>query len=842
MGLEEKVQALSATVDRYDKENEALEGDVAKTTVEREEEIVEKTAVLLEKAEKVFAHDEIGEAHKKALTKYIGELLDSKNTELAFLHSTTDWHLQTFVDEMLGELDGLIEEIEAPKKADERMQFVVDFEKEFPEFKVEDFLSTLDANSFRRGGDGYYLHALFSEVRAEYEKTKQQYDRYPGPQARTREAEAWKSLSGKIGTKRMAQLCAADNDSQYLAGKVSTFETYAPREEMLQVIDAAPKSAARVLAAINALAEKGFVISDRVGFARKFDEATSKKEISAWELNDITKIAQNDEHVLHLLKLQQSYDHCFRSVDDIAILARLGHIDVLSLDAPRFKKLTYLNYAQGTEVEKYNAFAGYRRLMKYTSVDELAKVAELLDKGMSIFFSGFVNFVLKAEHLLPGASLSQLAIRFKRADLLGAVEFRILSGSLSRATSWDDAFDIVKKVSKLTENKKKQDLKTLADVYPKLTDETLKNESAYYRELIVGLDQHYESGRFNKNDPDSVKTIDEAVAIVAEVWLDSQKIANTQSNRSRLRAIHPAVLALYEAQNPSVALVEEPQATPLGIRERTAPGTLDKVSDRSLAYLTERGLAILSNINGINLNELGMVSEVQNGIEYNRYLDGGTEVVRAIKLNPANAGFGVYHSRKRDENDTPMEKIPGTLVEATACMIEETTRRPTELLAVQGEVLEADFHPSHDGLLIIGKDGIPKIEHVEFIDGSMLGTDGVIDGKHKDRERFAELIAEKNLTVMQAPLFVKDGKPLPVSASGTSWYKRAFVTFLDGSAGFVESREPVDNKTFLKLLIDMSAKDAILLDTGYFDNYTDVNGNKKRSREFAPVQLYAKRR
>ncbi|MFA6917726.1 MAG: hypothetical protein WC285_02725 [Candidatus Gracilibacteria bacterium] len=787
-------------------------------------------------------------------------MLAKKTVELDRLTNKTDLNLQVLVDITLDEFDGFFEQIEEPKQAEKRIQFIRDFTAKFKGFELRKLIDLSDVENFRKGREGYYFYQIFVCIEKSYKYCLSKFE--GGPSSRPNElVESLKALNGVLGYRRIAKVISDDLEIIFLKDAMNRRGNRDRQTELAQVIDACPKQAISVLNVLDMFSKKGVKIVDPIDFAKKMRIIAGDKPTD-YRLDHLVMLARTQDEFLHLTGLYMEDPGLFNNANDLAILIEIGAIRVMDLTVSKLKELSSLNTFYFGDSGRFFRTSQYRKLLSVFSLKELCRAGKVLGWRLE----DFMTFSVMAGQLLPGSDLFALAKRFKQANLSTGPEFKGFAHELlSLSKSWDEAFRVSAKIKRVSKDtKKKQDVIALVEEYPAITDQTLIGNKGLYHSLVETFIYHEKAGCFSVEGPDDLKNAAEAIAIFADVCVRPEKTSNTEENRKRLSDIHPILLQIYDRKRVETGLSAKivppivkasPLAVPcLKIGQATPEvGIVEKARNRPAEYLVDRAVAGIFNENGVRLQMLGVpkIKEKNDIKYYEYYLDGEREIVRIVRMFDNKVAFNVYVSSDKSADnpkDTPMNKF-GAIFEATGSMV-EGDGKPTSLLIINGKGVNETIHPVHDGVLIIGKDGIPRIEHIESIDGRLLGLSGKIDGKYKDREKFAQKIAELKLTVMQASLFVNDGQVLPITTVGASWYKRAFVEFNDGSHGFVETRQAVDNKTFGQILVDAGIKDALLLDTGYYDRYRDVNGNvdmreervlngeRQVQKNFSPILLY----
>ena len=593
-----------------------------------------------------------------------------------------------------------------------------------------------------------------------------------------------------------------------------------------------------------------------------YEAAQGSVEVLRYALgSEFMKVAKSTADVKQIVTIySKNYD--IPNTADLTILMQLGSLSLNDINRETVKKLEPLNIAQldGDAVGENTRFSAYRSILTHGTLDELVACAKKLDKGLTSEFETFMFFCLEIAPLLKDQNILLLADRFKKEKFgISTDSLKIFSMPFKYAKNIDDAFTIAKTIRTFTAKFLKEDTaaRQMAILFPQIDNAYLSSDLATYSEFIYQIKRNCEKNTLSGTEENIAKMLNP----IADVWLKNPSlVSNTRSNRLRLEGIDPFFLEEFDKKRAAAGLSSSidpeplkekgPQAVPTKLEMGTVenPSIITKIQDRGAGYLVDRAAALADNISGIELKDLHRREEKKGEMTYVHYYEShGTEFIQEIHLPTDKAAFNVYYANEsglyaaETATDTPMQKIDGALFEATGCMVHKRGV-PTEVLIVNGDTKQPKIHPTHDGILIIGADGIPHIEHIESIDGQLLGTAQKVDAKYADRDLFTQKTADLKLTAMQAPLFLKDGKQLSVSTVGVPWLKRSFVKFKNGDYGFIESKQPVDQRTFVKVLVDAGAVDAIALDTGYYDRYVDANGERNIGRDFNPVMIYAKKR
>lgn len=618
-------------------------------------------------------------------------------------------------------------------------------------------------------------------------------------------------------------------------------------------------------------------LSEKIGFEEALNFVDRFAEAPGLALQIVAgNMGRNfrDEEVAAIIWLRREHPELKMGNLDLHILSQIG---VIALSNPDIEKLKQLEKVRLThsrwnrETEVHNT---YRKLFTYFSLEELAATGldvEGENGKKPSPFADFASLLMDVEHLLPETDLKAVAKRFQEERPQPSGYFK---HTYLLARNWEDVFRIGTKIKEVAQNAEveKIDFKRLAEEFPAIDDNTIVHFRNAFLLFAEDLKNFAEPKRIQWTEETRQKgraLKERGLRETAQVWLKNPgTLTNTVSNRNRLAQIDPVVLEVYDEMRKSRGLDnvvvgdagETIQPFELRIGEAKTLAWYEKIADRHPLYSARRALALVSNQSGISLGSLTRKTETLREITYEYYFHGEEEVVRTIRLYPSRATLGVDYlnlGNLGEVRDTPMSRMENILLETTGAMVDmeiiegtptgdRVELKAVEMLVFEGKPIQEKMHPHHDGVLILGRDGVPHIEDIERIDGTLLGLSGTIDGRYKQREQFAAAVAASQLTVMQSPLFVKDGKIYPVFGVGVPWMKRALVTYGDGSFGFVETRQPVDNRTFMKLLVDVGVKDAMPLDTGNYDHYKDINGKENIYREGMlsnnRIMLYARRK
>lgn len=845
--LADELRGIIAEVDGI---NELFQDGEPRLGIGRSEEVVQGLLSVdqaLSHCDDVFLSGEV----RQELLVYLKE----RTYEILASDEHPDWFVQTIVDDVISVVNGYLEFLADPASLSQRQEFFRSFEAAYPGCNVDGLVHPNDRPGFLRDSPVLMDVLQLLEPRltdASMTLSEFLWSRSRGLSIETALEMARKDfitrltrLAGRIGISRLKKFFLEDpnvdvkEDVHPLLAKA---ESLLLPEDVLQAIDAVDTQPSQAL-------------------ALRMHEDLSEEERQ------------------HLYRLFRECPECRVDARNILAVAAAGGVDLMQMDAEALRQISAINMVSFTERDSQEVASLYRMMLSYFSLEQLARTGLSLECSpeQSSELMQFARFLSFTEHLIPGTDLGSLVKRFKTSGVVVSEDFLPLASVLQFSRSWDDAFRLAAKVQSLSGGY--PGIVSFADELPRINDETLIAFRTAYL-TFVGLvtqtadnKKAYDRRRgYTAQMPIIASEENVRVRALAESMIDPAGIAHTASNRLRLREMHPIFLQVYDEKRAAIGLTNEVVPEAPGSRAAEyptlevaeAPSGYDRVLrwgkkalTRPAEYTASRALAVASNKSGIRLSHLKRRSVSQNGIQYEQFLQGSQEIVRIVHLEqpPADLEYGLFFSEldalgDRAERQTPMQSIPGAILEVTGAMVDDERSVtdpfrmvPLELFAIDGTFRQRKVHALHDGVLIIGRDGIPHMEHIEAIPGEMLGLPGrTIDGRFADRDVFAKAVVDQRLSVMQTPIYMKDGRVFPVMGRGVPWLKRAMVTFPDGTFGFVEARQPVDNRTFAQLLIDVGISDALVLDTGQYNHYTDINGVTVRSDNINNILIYCRRK
>ncbi|MBT3864849.1 hypothetical protein HOE67_02940 [Candidatus Peregrinibacteria bacterium] len=833
----EKAEQLVAKIDETDQLNELANGEEMNVSVEYEEQIAAKTQNISQTLG-AYLGDPVANDAKKVFEDHLEGILERAASKLKDNELQDDVALQGLVEVTLDELDGLLESITDEEAAPERLKFVTEFLDKNPEFK-ELKINLNDTSTFVMGGENYHWAEILKRFESHYEKKETTTEN------KKKQVTKLNEIAGAIGTKSAMKIVASNEersfeDWQGMSYTCKSLKKHFKKDELTTIANSIRSNPIPVLSCLAVAVNQGLQIKDPRSFVRKLDYVAEKNKYSLRvHQHDLLSAATTEAQFLHLVELGVP-DR--KSGKDLAFFIREKHVNIMELTPEIYDKLCsfqvlrYINltHMSDNDAQKLMKVASdYEVLFDNFKLEEILKAKEAL--GYSDF-SSFLDFLVDCHGLLPGSDIVEIAKKYKKTteyftDGLHEIYF-------STASTWDEAF----KILQILHDVEYYDIESIKLLMPRIAsmdDETIVSKKGLYMEIAerIKFQHSYRSGFEDE--------IEAELKLAAEKLIDCKKLSNSRRNRHFLESLSPIFLGAFDEGRKrlgySTEIVPDKELPikdfKIGKEELTDKSS--KIADRSPAYLAKRALAYFSEIDNVDTSKFEKRIEEKNGLKYEKYFDDGDEVF--VSITAPGKGIGINYSKTGKREDSPMNKIPNVLLEVTAGMVKKDKKTPTDLMAVNGEAINPNLHPSHDGVIIIGAQGNTSIQHIESISKKTLGGgEGTINGRGEGIGAFAEAVQYNKLSVMQGPMVINNGKAMKMSLRGTPWYKRAFVQFNNGQFGFVESSKPIDNLKFFEFLKELKLQNAILLDTGNYDNYRDVNGKEKKAREYNPIMLYIK--
>jgi hypothetical protein len=837
-----KAEKLATKIDQTDRTNELSRGAEMNVSVEYEEQIPAKTENILRTLGQLLCDPQAKDA-KKVFEDHLDGVLAKAEAKLKNGEMQDDIFLQNLVSEAIDELDNLFESIVDKKAASERAQFVTEFLEKNPEFRaVKMNLNNTDAYTI--GGENYYWFEIFKLFELKYAQPEESAEN------KKKDVEHLSKIVAAVGVKSAMRAVDAigrkgyRDEVSYLKGlsrigeKCVNLAKYLKPEELTAIINSAGEGAGQVLNYLEDILSKGIVVKNPILFAKKLEIIVRQdKAFDDFSIPYVLNAARTEEEYLHLLSLSIS-DKTIRG-SDLALLIQEKHVDIMKLTPDQYLVLLRFNVSnswspfsiRGKNGQDYmdylGAIANYRLLFKNFKLEELIEATKILN-GRS--FSNFMGFLTNCKHLLKGSNVVELAKEYKKAEKEYSCDSNNLSEIyLSIAENWQEAFEILSVLSEAGNDKLKS-IELLMPRLCKIDNLTIIERKGFYAEIAARLEAN-----------------DAILKAAAENIIDFQGLSNSRKNRYFLESLSPVFLSVYDEQRAKLRFSkeivpdEEPPIKDFKIGKKDNVSTSDKIKDRDCAYMARRMWAYVTEVDDIDLSKLEVKVEEKKGIKYESYLENDDELF--VLISAPSKRIGIFYSKTNNRDDSPLSKVAGAILEVTGGMVlRKDLKTPTDLISVDGEAINPNMHPSHDGIIIVDESGNISVQNIEAISGITLGLgETTVNGRGDGMSKFAEAVQYKHLSVMQGPMVINNGEELVITQDSVPWYKRAFVEFSDGKFGFFESSKPMGNIEFTKLMVNMKVKNAILLDTGSFDNYRDVNGHRDRKAPgFNPVMMYVK--
>ncbi len=857
MEVEGRAKQLANAIKAADTVNELIAGSEIVVEVNFADQIPSKVKDLKYVINQI-PNDESSAKAKKIFEDRLDDILKDKEKNMDDLNSTTDLYLQNLVYSTCDELDALFESISNRDTLAKRAEYVKIFIAKNPEFST---INTDNLDYFASGAEGSFYYNIFLKLDDFF--ASPQFEK--NPRLRPQYVSFVKKNISLIGAKNASLVLRFDaydkrNPSHVSDRALYDIDTLNKDCSALlhkygrEMVDGLVRSLGSNILPIlftlkQAVYDCKFKIRNPIEFARKIGSILEKSAVKTTRhIPELGKYVSTEEDFLKVLDLDTSKRKDFYpSSLDMVILLKGGHLKISDLTPENYSEYKKLDLTSASHLPRdssdqgfgnyADAFAVYDALLQHFTLDQLTQITVL----GTTYAPYFASFLVNCRHLLHGAVLSKLIDKWKTVYSDPEINYyqeKVIY--LSAAKNWDEAFEILKVAGGNANLSEKLDV--LLKNIPHINDKNLHEFRGVYYRLFQEISFKYKNRDRDKADKENYMTL------ASRKLIDVANLKNTNRTRIILEKIDPVLLKVYDEERAkngySNKIETDDSSVDLKIGNVQETDQSSKLGDRDCAYLAQRALAYLDQVKNVDLSSLKKEVSEEGGVKYEKYYDGENEVLRSIILEGKKHTFGLYYSKTAKRNDSPFANINGTVLEVTGSMVKEDKVTPTDLLiTAEGRVSNSKIHPAHDGVIIIDTNGKPSIQHIDSIDGAVLGLkDNVVDGRNKDRDKFAAAITENGLSIMQHPLVLKDGKPLAMTSAGMPWYKRAFVKFKNGEFGFVESRKPMDNFGFLKFLVGIGIQDAVTLDTGCYDNYKDINGENRSSQEFNPIMMYVKRK